>query len=285
MLELFSQSSIFLIFLALVWMVIAVIQDFRKREVANWWNFSLIAFVLAFRAFCSINSGEIWYLLWGFIGLFFGFVLCNIFYYARLFAGGDAKLLMALGTILPLSLDWKVNLFIVIIFIAMFLLAGAIYGFAYSLILLMLNYRKAHKVFVKGSFKYRNIVNIVLIFGFILVILFIIVKFYLGIYLSFILILSPFLLLYAKAIEETCMNKFVLPRDLTVGDWLVKPLLISNKKIKLNWEGLSEKDLIKIQKYYKKKVLVRYGIPFTPAFIFGFILTLFLLNKIIFMIL
>jgi len=49
--EIFSSANIFLIVIAIVWMIFAVIQDFRKREVANWWNFSLIAFVLAYRLF------------------------------------------------------------------------------------------------------------------------------------------------------------------------------------------------------------------------------------------
>ena len=97
--EIFSPVNLFLIVIAVIWIVFAVIQDFRKREVANWWNFSLIAFVFAYRAFLSLNSGDYRYFLWGLIGFVAGFILANAFYYARMFAGGDAKLLMALGTI------------------------------------------------------------------------------------------------------------------------------------------------------------------------------------------
>ena len=39
----------------------------------------------------------------GLIGLGIFFVLGNAFYYGRFFAGGDAKLMISLGAILPLS--------------------------------------------------------------------------------------------------------------------------------------------------------------------------------------
>jgi len=42
---------IFLIVLALVWVIFATIQDIRTREVANWLSFSLIIFALGFRFF------------------------------------------------------------------------------------------------------------------------------------------------------------------------------------------------------------------------------------------
>ena len=43
-----------LVVLALIWIIVSVVQDFRKREVENWWNFSLISIALAYRAFLSV---------------------------------------------------------------------------------------------------------------------------------------------------------------------------------------------------------------------------------------
>ncbi len=43
-----------------------------------------------------------------------------------------------------------------------------------------------------------------------------------------------------------------------------------------NWEGLSEKDLKLIRKKYRRKVMVKYGVPFTPSFLIGFLLVLYL---------
>ena len=113
--EIFSVPNLFLIGIAIFWMIMGSIQDIKRREVENWWNFSLIIFALAFRAFFSIENSNYWYLVWGLIGLAAGFIIANIFYYGRMFAGGDAKLLMALGTILPFSLDLWTNLGILIL--------------------------------------------------------------------------------------------------------------------------------------------------------------------------
>ena len=38
--------EIFLIILALIWLIFAVISDLKTREVPNWLNFSLIIFAL-----------------------------------------------------------------------------------------------------------------------------------------------------------------------------------------------------------------------------------------------
>ena len=44
-----NSENLFLILLALVWIIGAVLQDLRRREVDNVWNFSLIGFALAYR--------------------------------------------------------------------------------------------------------------------------------------------------------------------------------------------------------------------------------------------
>jgi len=93
----------FLIVLAFVWIIIAIIQDLRKREVANWLNFSFVAVALVYRVFLSILLWDYRYFVYGAAGFAIFFVFANFFYYARIFAGGDAKLLMALGAVFPFS--------------------------------------------------------------------------------------------------------------------------------------------------------------------------------------
>ena len=99
----------FLIALAIIWIIGAVLQDLKRREVDNIWNFSLIAIALAYRFGASIFIDNYWFFINGIIGFVIFLILGNIFYYARLFAGGDAKLLMALGAILPLSYEIPLN--------------------------------------------------------------------------------------------------------------------------------------------------------------------------------
>jgi len=270
-----------MIAVGLFWMTIASIQDFRKREVENWWNFSLIVFILAFRAFLSVEESHYWYFLWGIIGFAGGFILANIFYYGRMFAGGDAKLLMALGTILPLSLSWKANLEILIIFLVLMLLVGALYGVVYSIILTLVHVRAFGKEFPKVFEKNRKSILIICILGMTAFILSLIFKIYLFSWLSILLIASPFLLVYAKTIENSCMTRLVKASSLTIGDWLARPLRIKSVIIMPNWEGLSEKELKLIRKKLKSndKVLVKQGIPFVPVFLIAFLFFLWLVFK------
>ena len=272
--ELFSDYNLFLIGIALFWTLIASIEDIRKREVENWWTFSLIIFVLAFRAFLSIESWNYWYFAWGLIGLLGGFILANLFYYGRLFAGGDAKLLMALGTILPLSLNWMVNLQLLIVFLLAFLLAGSVYGMLYSLGMMLVHFSNFKKEFSKQFRVYCGLIIIVDSISLILMLLSIYFNFYIGVALFSIIFIAPGLLLYAKTIEEACMIKLVDKNQLTIGDWLYQPLKIGTKKIMPDWEGLSEKQLGLIQNKFKGKVYVKQGLPFVPAFLIAFILLL-----------
>src|SRR3990167_3132221 len=115
----------FLIAIGLVWIIGAVMQDLRRREVDNIWNFSLIGVALAYRGAVSVFGSNYWFVLNGLIGLSVFLLLGNLFYYSRLFAGGDAKLLIALGVVLPLSYDWVVNFKIFGFFVLIFMLGGS----------------------------------------------------------------------------------------------------------------------------------------------------------------
>jgi len=269
--SLFTSENMFLIAMALVWMIVAVIQDFKHREVENWWSFSLIVTALVYRAFVSINNLDYRYFMWGLIGLGVGFILCNAFYYGRVFAGGDAKLLMALGVIIPFSLNWQYNLIFVMAFLIFMLFAGAVYGFIYSVVLTFMNLREFKHEFFKQFKKYKKLAIIVSVCGLIAVLAFYFYGLYSIAIISCILVIMPVLLIYSKAIEEVNMKRFVDVKDLTVGDWIAVSLKVHGKTIKPNWEGLSEEELKFIVKNYHKKVLVKYGIPFTPAFLLGFI--------------
>ncbi len=280
--EFFPKEVIFMLVLAFIWIIVAIFMDFRKREVENWWNFSLIALILAYRAFVSVSTSNAWWFYWGLIGLAAGFVIANLFYYARMFAGGDAKLLIAISTVLPFSLYWKENLNFLLLFIFAFFIAGAIYGAVYSIILMIKYYRRFYQEYNKNYNKNKFLVLGVSIFFFSVLIFSFFFEYYLISLLALIICISPTLILFAKALENSCMNSDVLVRDLTVGDWIAQTIMVQGKKIKPNWEGLSEKELALIKKYKSRnfKVLVKEGIPFTPAFLFGLLITLILLYRI-----
>jgi hypothetical protein len=277
--DVFSSYNFGLIVIGLVWILVSVVMDFRKREVANFWNFSLIAIALVYRAFLSIELGNFWFLLWGLIGLGVGFVFANLFYYMRMFAGGDAKLLMALGPVLFLSLDWKINLFILVAFLIFFLFAGGLYGLVASVVLSLMNFKNFKKQFGIYFKKYRMIIIHAILLGIVLLILGIIFNFLSMIFLGVLFIISPFLFVYASAVQEASLVRKINVKDLTIGDWLAEDVRFNKKIIKKNWQGLSEQEVLFIQKNFKEKVLVKYGIPFTPSFLIAYVVLFWILSK------
>ena len=267
----------FLIILALIWLIIASIQDIKKREVDNWVSFSLIVFALAYRAFYSTLNNDLWFFLYGLIGLAVFIVLGYLFYYARIFAGGDAKLLMGLGAVLPLSSGIFYNLILLGCFVLVFLFIGGIYGLIFSSVLTLKNKERFVKEFRKQFKLRKNLLYVFLPLFFISLIS----PFYFNDNLLFVLpflfLLSPMLLIYAKAVEESCMIVSVSSKKLTAGDWLYEEVKIGKKIIKPYWEGLSEEE-VKILKAYNKKIKIKQGIPFIPVFLFSFVLFLIFKN-------
>jgi len=273
-----NAENWFLVAIGLIWIIVAVIQDLRKREIANWWNFSLIAIALAYRAFVSVWMWDYWYFLYGLIGFAIFFGLAYAFYYGRLFAGGDAKLLMGLGAVLPFSGLLLENIIIFLYFILLFLLCGSIYGLLYSFILALRNRKKFSGEFVKQARKQKRFFFVFVFLSLLLSVFVIIIGEFIFLLFSLCLFLFPFLYSYAKTVEESCLIRERSAKELTVGDWLYKSVKVGKKTIKPNWEGLSEEEL-KLLKKYKGKVLVKEGIPFTPAFLFAFLILLWLIQK------
>ena len=259
---------IFLLSLAVIWLVFASVQDLRYREVANWLNFSLIIFALGFRFFYSLFIGDFSLLYQGLIGLGIFFVIGNLLYYGRLFAGGDAKLMIALGAILPVSESFSTNLNIFVLFFLLFLFVGGFYGLVWSVFLPFRNLKNYKKYFIKLFLKNKKLISVITILG-IFSMLFSFVDFTFFLMGIFIFIL-PYLYLHAKSVDEACLVKRVKSKNLVEGDWLYKDLKIGRKTINASWEGLN-KSQIKIIANKHKEILIRHGIPFVPVFLISFL--------------
>lgn len=250
----------FLFIIALIWVIFAVVKDIKKREVPNWLNFSLIAFAIAYRAFYSISANESMFLISGLAGFILFFALAHAFYYLKVFAGGDAKLLMGFGVILPYDSLGGLAYLGIIFLIALFLF-GSIYSLIYSFSIALKNRKKFAIEFKKRIRK--SIIHFI-----ILIMLSIIIALFnpsLGILISSFLILTLLLYSYVKSLD-ICMIKLTKPKDLTEGDWLEQDVKIGSKIIKKSVHGLSLEE-IKLLKKANKKVLIKEGIPFTPAFL------------------
>ncbi len=263
---------IFLLILALVWIVFASIQDLKKREVANWLSFSLIIFALGFRFFYCLFSQTtqgFTFFYQGLIGLVIFFVIGNLFYYGRIFAGGDAKLMIALGTILPFSENFFVNLRIFVLFFFIFMFVGAFYSLTISIVLSLKNIKSWRREFFQQLKKKKKLICLFMFLGLILM-AFGFVENLFFIFGIFIFIL-PYFYIYAKSIDEVCMVKEIKTNKLTEGDWLYKDLKVGKNVIKKSWDGLSKKDIREIKKRYNK-IKIKQGIPFVPVFLFSFLI-------------
>ncbi len=261
----------FLIILGIIWLIIASYNDVKSTEIPNWLSFSLIIFGLGYRLIFSILNQDFNFLLFGLFGFGVFFILGNLFYYSRLFAGGDAKFLMGLGVVIPFSSSFIGNLLWLIIFVFLFLFLGGFYGLVYSIVLSV-----KKEGFVREFMKELKLWKKKILFVSLLSLFLLIVLYYFNpvlFLLPVILFISPYLFVFGRTVENSCMVKIKRGRDLREGDWLNKEVKIGKKVLKPSWEGLSKED-IKLLK--NRKVEVKEGIPFLPAFLLAYLVFVYL---------
>ena len=338
----------FLFWLFFVGIIVASLQDLKRREVDNWLNLFLImssvvyllfmfssmenyvgsillVILAALTSFLYFYNGEIFssiekskkkYYFWlSLISVLFifavfkivkvyginevpvlvtasclfliMFVVSNLFYEGRVFAGGDAKLLFAM-TVFFIGITFMATLVNIGIFLLFLMFAGSIYGIIYSVVLYIKDFEKVNKK-IKEGFS-SLLVRCLIVFGVILF-AFSYVNLWFLFFAIFTLVL-PLLYVFAKGLENVSMMRTISGKELREGDWLVddvKVRVTSNsshvfltefekkvkgKVIKADWDGLSLED-IKLLKT-KKKVKIKEGLPFVPAFLIAFILYVFL---------
>jgi len=260
----------FLFALAFLFTLFASIQDLKKREVANWLNFSFIAFALAYRAFYSLATKNLQFFLFGVLGFAIFFIIAHALYYAKAFAGGDAKLLMGFGIIIPYT-SYSSLLILSPVFLFVLFLVGAVYSLLYSIIIITKNKQKFKKEFLSYFRKYKFTLTTSLILFLVSPFLTFIASLIIPLTILF---LIPLIYVYTKSLEN-CMIKLYNYNGLTEGDWLVNDIkLTKNIIIKKTVHGLSKKD-IKLLKKYKRNVLIKEGIPFIPAFFITLIIMVF----------
>ncbi|MBT3405478.1 prepilin peptidase [archaeon] len=268
---------VFLICLALIWILFAVLQDLKTKEVSNWLNFSLIVFALGFRFFWSLfseSANGFAFFYQGLIGFGIFLVLGNLFYYGRLFGGGDAKLMIALGAILPFSEEFLINVKIFGLFLILFLFVGAGYGLCWSLVLAIKNYKSFRKEFYKLWHRKKVFTLLFIFIGILLMCFYFIDSLFLV--LGIFIFIMPYFYLFAKAIENCCMLVEIPVNKLREGDWLAENVKIKKGEVvKQDWEGISNKEISLIQKKFKK-VKIKQGIVYVPVFLISFLILIYL---------
>lgn len=265
--------EIFLFGLGLLWLVFASVQDWKTREIANWLNFSLLIFALSFRFFYAVFFQRWDFFASGIFGVGIFFLLAHILYYGHVFAGGDAKLLIALGAVLPIYPNYFQS---VSVFLILFFLFAFFYGMIWSASLAFFNWKNVRKKFIYLFNRYKTYVFL----SFPFVLIFLIAGFFSNFMfaIAFIIFILPFLYLFAKSIDEVCMVHACFVKGLREGDWLYQDVKAGKKVIRAKWAGISTEEISLLSRVYgkNKKIFVREGVPFAPVFLFSFLAYLFL---------
>ena len=268
--------DIFILIIALIVLVIASIFDLKTREVPDLLNYGLIVFAFLLRVFLSLLEHSFSPLINGFVGFIIFLALALLLFYTGQMGGGDSKLLMGIGLLVGIPLAPKIP------FLANFLInslfAGAIYAFIWSFVLGVKNHKKVHKKIKEYRREKTNLIIKTAIFA--MVFFSILMFFQKNVLLTFmvvsvtaIAIIMFYLIIFLKAVQETCFIKRMKPEKITLGDWVYEDikykgkLIISKKNL-----GVDEKQL-RLLKKRGKSVLVKYGIPFVPSFLLGFVIT------------
>ncbi len=251
------MEYVFLFVLAGIWTLFAVVQDLKTTIVSDWLSYSLVGIALAYRAFYSSINNDWMFFVYGVLGFAVFFVLAYGFYYTRTFGGGDAGLLIGYGVILPFTSYFSL-LYLSVGFILVLFLVGAVWNLFYSFYLVSKDRKRFFPEFGR-SWKENKI------FVFVGIGIFVLSLFFKVWYLGIVFLLLSLVWVYVRGLDKG-MIVLKSPDKLIEGDWILEDIKVGNKIVRKSVHGLSRKDIV-LLKRSKKKVYIKDGIPFTPAFL------------------
>ena len=267
-------------------LIIATITDIKKREVPDTLNFGLIILGIVIGIVGSIFSSSFTPLISSAIGLLTGYLVGALMFYTGQWGGGDAKMLMGMGSIIGISWiglkqfiigNGEIPYFITTV-ITIFI-AGGLYGFVYTLVLIIKNFKEFKIEFRKRREEKKAILirKIILGTSFITIIGILIsndplIKLSLGL-IGIFIFFGQYMIIMSKVVEQVCMIKTIPVRALTEGDWIVEDIIIKGKQICGPKDlGISLNQIAKLKKNKIKTIKIKEGIPFIPGFLLGYIL-------------
>ncbi len=277
--------------IALIWISAATLFDIKTKEVPDWLSFSLIAIGIFVNLFYSLYEGIYINLLYSFMGFLFCFLFGNLLYVLKQWGGGDTKLLIGIGILIPFYPKTLLNYFnpnldmpFLLIFIMNLMIVGGIYGLIMAFYYAIINKKKFYKEFLFLFKKNKAFLEIVSpIFILFLFLTLFVEKDYRWMFflLSALILLLPYLFLLMKAVENSSMYRKVKIKDLREGDWLSGDIKYRKKIIyKPKYYGITKEEIKMLKKYKIKDVIIKEGFAFIPSFFFGFLITIIFGNLI-----
>ncbi|MGV8162548.1 MAG: prepilin peptidase [Candidatus Nanoarchaeia archaeon] len=261
--------------------------DIKTREIPDTLSIGMIYLGMAIAIGSSLLFWSYKPLLASIIGLGVGAAIGLLFYFTGQWGGGDAKVLMGLGTLVGVDIFTFGHIFPQLgIFMINLVVFGAVYGVLWILWLALKNWKTFHILFrdarrEKRMIRVRMIFFItVIVFTIAIIVLkpdfFIITVLYL---LMLFFLLSIYLYMIIKVVEKNYMISKLDVKKLTEGDWVIEKVKMKNAdKYIYTKTGISEKGINMLRSSGKKKITVKEGVPFLPSFLIAYILTILLGN-------
>jgi len=128
----------FLFWLFFVGLIIASLQDLKRREIDNWLNLFLLSTSFVYIFYKGLLEGNIEIIFLGIFSLIILFCFMNLLYYGKVFGGGDAKLLFAMSAFF-VSGSFGMTITNIFLFLSLLMLSGFIYIMTYIFILYLIN--------------------------------------------------------------------------------------------------------------------------------------------------
>lgn len=289
--------------ISFVGLLIGTKTDIDRREVPDWLNYSLFSLGILLSALYSIIMHDIVYLIASILIGVLAFGLGSLMYYTGQWGGGDTKMLAALGALLattaplygkllPFDAGWVTHyniLFVPVLFFQI-LIAGAIYGIIFSIIMVFKNPKKwieqAKSLLSQKSYRITRI--LVFVFAFLLLAFGFMQQdssiTTVSSLLAILIVFTFYLSVGAKAVELACMYRYMTTDTITEGEWIAHDVLVKGKRICGPSDlGITNAQIKTLKRLGIKKVLVKVGIPFLPAFLAGFIATVLYGNLLLFL--
>jgi len=275
-----------LILVALFVLIVASYVDIKILEVPDWVNFTGIAAGIGIHLIFSLQQLSWWPIALSLIGFAIAFGLACLMFYSGQWGGGDAKLLMALGAIIGFEADklaFGTSFLINLVFI------GGAWGLIWCIGLSVKNWKKfwpAFKIIRHQRAYVKTRILTLFVSATLIIASFIMAEVQIELLgLALLTYFLCYLTIFVKSVELSSMHRWITPDKITEGDWLLKPVIAGKHKIMPNKLGLEKPDVEMIKKLYAQKkiskILVKYGVPFAPAFLFAFIATL-IFNNVMF---
>jgi len=266
--------------IALAGVLIGTIFDLKARWVPDYVNYFMIFFGLAGHAIISIQANSIWPFAYSLIAVGILYVLSAVLFYAGAWGGGDAKMLIGLGALLAtvpnlvFMQDFPIQWPFLITLWTNTLIFGAAIGFVGTFYLAAKHFSSFKKEFKILSVKTKLfLIPIMLLFP---------ISYYFEksfVIFPFAILILFVLFLVFKSVENACMYKFIAPKKLVEGDWVVDEVKIAGTHYKPNKSGIEKKDILKLIELESlgklEKIKIKEGLPYVPAFMLGLLASLF----------